>query len=155
MIKLLDNNLVHVFIFQKKKVSLSLNWNFFQVIEDSYFSLVSDNSFSIRNWLTLTLNYYLWYWTVLAHRQPVVACVSGQEFKNIIKMYGHFVVSWIWHSYIHYTTYFSMLIAFLSDNFAYNSVGINISTRVIFTTYISIYEETADDILWSQNVLLC
>ena len=40
-----------------------------------------------------------------------------------------------------------MLIAFLSDNFAYNSVGINISAHVVFTTYISIYEETADDIL--------
>lgn len=63
-------------------------------------------------------------------------CKWTSQFKNRIKMYGHFVVSWIWHSYIHHTTYFSMLIAFLSDNFAYNSVGINISTHVLFTGHI-------------------
>lgn len=47
-----------------------------------------------------------------------------------------------------------MLIAFLSDNFAYNSVGINISTRVLFTPYIIIYEETADDIVISECVVV-
>lgn len=78
----------------------------------------------------------------------MVICVSGQEFKNRIKMYGHVVFFLEFDtSYIQYTTYLSMLIALLSDNFAYNSVGINISTCVSFTSYISIYEETADDIV--------